>query len=132
MFLSYCQGSIKESNFTSVSKRLHSCLSRVPEFPRVWFSCICRFLHHNLDFPCSYIFSVGYPELGLVFGFRTLHLVPSGTREKLYDNSWGIPQSDYRGKPIQALSPLLLGAVAWDILVDLFVISLALGFSITP
>lgn len=37
--------------------RLHSCWSGGHEFSHPCFSCLCRFLHHNLDLPCSYSFS---------------------------------------------------------------------------
>ena len=35
--------------------RLHSCGSGVLKFSQAWFSCLCRFLHHDLDLPSSYI-----------------------------------------------------------------------------
>lgn len=32
---------------------LHNCQSRVHVFPRAWYSCLCRFLHYDLDLPSS-------------------------------------------------------------------------------
>ena len=41
----------------------------------------------------------------------SLHLILSVIRWRLYDDSWSIHQSDYRRRPVQAPSPLLLGVL---------------------
>lgn len=54
---------------------------KIHEFRQDWFSCLRTFFHHDLDVPCSYIpsfhSSTGLPELGLVLGCGSLHLIPS-------------------------------------------------------
>lgn len=35
--------------------RLHGCRYRVHEFPQVYFTCLFRFSHHDIELPCSYI-----------------------------------------------------------------------------
>lgn len=91
-------------------------------FYSAWFSYFCKFLHHYLDLPWLYIPSslslIGFPNLSLVLGYGSLHLVLSVAGCQLCDDSWGIHHSYYRGSPLRAPTPLLLGVLPGVIIAD--------------
>lgn len=66
--------------------------------------------------PCSFnpciLSSTELPKLGPVLDCESLNLLLSGTGWRVHDDNWGGHQSSYRGRSVQAYSPLLLG-VMW-------------------
>ncbi|KAL6082996.1 hypothetical protein STEG23_028248 [Scotinomys teguina] len=51
--------------------------------------------------------STGLPEIDLVFGCGSLHLLPSVTGLGIYDDSMGIHQSDHQDRPVQTCESAL-------------------------